>query len=130
MQTNSENNSGGVGGGSNEPVNVAFFKYSNELLFQKHYPTQTISRKQLLLKNYCAKCMKSIVNNNNSHQAASHNFDHDDDDDIVYFNETINNNNHPTYKNNNNINSNNIQDHDSAAAAAVCKYCSAKLNSN
>ena len=98
---------------SNEPVKIAYFKYSNDLLLQQQ-PNQNNNSQRLKMqhKNYCIKCMKLIISNQQKRSEPTNRaHDYDDDDDIVYFNETSPNTT--------------IQDE-----SALCKYCNSKLNSN
>ena len=98
---------------SNEPVKIAYFKYSNDLLFQHNAATNNSMRLKMQHKNYCIKCMKLIISqqkkiSESTTTTNSRNLDHDDDDDIVYYNETTT--------------SSNQED--------LCKYCNSKLDSN
>lgn len=103
---------------SNEPVKLAYFKYSNDLLFQHNAATNNSMRLKMQHKDYCLKCMKMIIsgqqkklnasNSSSSTNRMSNNLDHDDDDDIVYYNETAT----PTNQDD------------------LCKYCNSKINSN
>jgi len=72
---------------ANEPVKVAFFNYSNDLI-------QTNQNNKFKLKNYCIKCMKIIISNQQKRIEKSNcNAKLNSNDSLSLSNTSINNNN-------------------------------------